>query len=99
VEEVIKEKQTGISRACRVMATSRSSLRYRSVKEDGSLETELRRLAEKHPEEGFWKSYLRIRNAGGKVNNKRLYRVYKAIGLSIRRKAKKRLPDLHIAGA
>jgi len=75
------------------MATSRSSLRYRSVKDDGPLETELRRLAEKHPEEGFWKSYLRIRNEGGKVNHKRLYRVYKAIGLSIRRKAKKRLPE------
>jgi putative transposase len=93
VQELIKEKQTGKSRACRVMATSRSSFRYRSVKDDGPLETELRRLAEEHPREGFWKSYFRIRNAGGTVNHKRLHRVYKAIGLSIRRKAKKRLPE------
>lgn len=75
------------------MATSRSSLRYESVKDDGPLETELRRLAEERPKEGFWKSYFRIRNAGKIVNHKRFHRVNKAIGLSLRRKAKKRLPE------
>ena len=49
-------------------------------------------LAKDHPREGFWKSYYRIRNGGEKVNHKRLHRVYKRLGLSLRRKVKKRLP-------
>jgi putative transposase len=56
------------------------------------LEKELVSLAEKHPVEGFWKCYNRIRNEGAIVNHKKLYRIYKQIGLSLRRKTKKRLP-------
>lgn len=50
-------------------------------------------LAEAHPREGFWKSYYRLRNQGDKVNHKRLHRVYKQIGMPLRRKVKKRLPQ------
>jgi putative transposase len=52
----------------------------------------LGKLAEEHPREGFWKSYYRLRNQGKKVNHKRLHRVYKQMGLPLRRKKKKRLP-------
>ena len=52
----------------------------------------LQQLAEGHPMEGFWKCYHRIRNKGSVVNHKRLHRVYKLMGLSLRRKVKKRLP-------
>lgn len=45
-----------------------------------------------HPREGFWKSYYRLKNSGEKVNHKRLHRVYKQLGLPLRRKIKKRLP-------
>lgn len=47
-------------------------------------------LSQQHPREGFWKSYFRLRNQGEKVNHKRLHRIYKKAGLSLRRKAKKR---------
>jgi len=50
------------------------------------------KLSQEHPREGFWKQYYRIRNAGHKINHKRAHRVYKHMGLSLRRKAKKRLP-------
>lgn len=50
-------------------------------------------LAKEHPLEGFWKSYHRLRNEGEQVNHKRLHRVYKKLGLSLRRKVKKRLPQ------
>ena len=65
---------------------------YRSRKDDGVLEAELHRLSSAHPREGFWKYYHRIRNGGTVVNHKRLYRLYRTLGLSLRRKARKRLP-------
>ncbi len=45
-----------------------------------------------HPREGFWKCYHRLRNQSVVVNHKRLHRVYKQMGLPMRRKHKKRLP-------
>jgi putative transposase len=44
-----------------------------------------------HPQEGFWLSYNRLRNLGNLWNHKRVYRIYKQMGLSLRRKTKKRL--------
>jgi putative transposase len=53
---------------------------------------QLAALVEKHPIEGFWKCYGRIRNTGEVINHKRLHRVYKQMKLPLRRKVKKRLP-------
>lgn len=92
VEELKAEHKTGKSRACRVLQTSRSMIGYQSVKDDRSLEEALKNLCETHPREGFWKSYYRLRNGGNVVNHKRLHRVYKNLGLPLRRKIKKRLP-------
>lgn len=41
---------------------------------------------------GFWQSYHRIRKSGEVVNHKKLYRIYTALKLNIRRRARKRLP-------
>jgi hypothetical protein len=46
LESIKKERPKDISRACRVMATSRSSMAYRSVKDDLGLMENLRQLAE-----------------------------------------------------
>ena len=54
---------------------------------------QLTKLSELHPREGFWKSYNRMRNKSILVNHKRLHRVYKEMGLPLRRKVKKRLPS------
>lgn len=53
---------------------------------------QLEKLAKDHPREGFWKSYYRMRNQGEVINHKRLHRVYKEMGLPLRRKVKKRVP-------
>lgn len=82
----------GKSKACRLLQTSRSSLSYLSLKDDNQLIKRLEGFAKDHPLEGFWKCYYRLRNNGEKVNHKRLHRIYKQLGLALRRKVKKRLP-------
>lgn len=75
-----------------MVSLSRSSLAYRSIKDDTNIEQQLAKHAQDHPREGFWKAYFRIRNSGTTVNHKRVHRIYKRLGLSLRRKVKKRLP-------
>lgn len=67
-------------------------MHYQSIKDDSAIIDKLQKLSLEHPVEGFWKCHYRIRNAGFIINHKRLHRVYKQLGLSIRRKCKKRIP-------
>lgn len=92
MEELKKERPRDIGRACRMMGTSRSSMTYLSVKDDVMLMERLQKLAVDHPREGFWKCHFRIRNSGEIINHKRVHRVYKMLGLPMRRKHKKRIP-------
>ena len=62
-------------------------------KDDKAIEQALRDKIEQHPAEGFWKAYHRLRLEGNPWNHKRVYRVYKSLGLPLRRKVKKRLPS------
>jgi putative transposase len=91
---LITEEGCNVSRACAMAAISRSAYRYkRKQKDDRKVEDHLSALTTKHPAIGFWSCYYRLRNRGKQINHKRLYRVYKAMRLNIRRRSKKRLPE------
>jgi len=45
------------------------------------------------PQAGFWKCYYRLRFKGYSFNHKRVYRVYCRLGLNLKRRVKKTLPE------
>jgi putative transposase len=82
-----------VRRACAAVAFSRAAY-YRPADEmgrDDEIVTELNALVDAHPQWGFWKCYDRMRQDGRPWNHKRVYRVYCAMGLNQKRRAKKRV--------
>ena len=91
---MIKHKKYSIHRACKVINLSNNGYYYTAKRKDDSLIVNALNIqVEAHPEEGFWLSYHRFRNKGNKWNHKRVWRIYQEMGLSLRRKKKKRLPS------
>lgn len=87
-EHLVSERQ-----ACKALCLPRSTYRYRhKLKHDETIIQELTQLVDKQPSIGLWMSYYRLRKQGNEWNHKRVYRVYTAMQLNIRRRAKKRLP-------
>ena len=66
---------------------------YQNKRDDTTVIDKLNEFAERHPTRGFDEYYNRIRNEGLKWNRKRVLRVYRSMGLNIRRKRKRRLPS------
>jgi len=93
IEYLTSEHKLSIRQACLALGVNRSTLYYKSKhRDDSEVIDVLNALVEKHPRNGFRKLFLRIRNAGYEWNHKKVYRVYTALGLNIRRRTKKRLP-------
>lgn len=66
---------------------------YQAQKSDDSaIESKLKELAERHKRYGFRKIFHKLKTLGFTWNHKRVYRVYCALQLNLKRKPKKRLP-------
>jgi len=88
------EEAHGLSerRACRLIGIGRSSLRYEArAKDDDTLRERLTELARKWRRAGYRGLHRHLRREGWEINHKRLYRVYREMGLQVRRRKRKRL--------
>lgn len=81
-----------ISKACDLCSVSTSTYYYRSTRDDSPVIEALKALRDRHPRRGFGVFYKRLRAAGHEWNRKRVHRVYKSLGLQIRKPLKKRFP-------
>jgi putative transposase len=95
VEYMQQSHQLSQRQACKVIRLPRSSYAYTKAAKpiDHLIMEQLSALVDRHPSIGFWKCYHRLRRADYHWNHKRVYRVYTAMKLNIRRRAKKRLPS------
>lgn len=76
------------------MGISRSLYAYEpDTTRDAVVVEALQRLAQAYPAYGFEKMFAKLRNEGFMWNHKRVYRIYKALNLNLRRKHKRRLPS------
>ena len=84
-----------VSRACSLLRLSRSAYYTEPVNwlvRDAEVMAALARLVEERPSRGFWKCCQRLRLECRGWNHKRIYRVYRAMKLNLRRAARRRLP-------
>ena len=89
------EHELSVLRACAIVRFSRAAY-YRepqaALERDAEVIAALQAVVEKHPRQGFWKCYERMRRQGRPWNHKRVYRVYCALKLNLPRRTKRRLP-------
>lgn len=78
-------------RVCRLLQADRHTLRYRSRRqEDGALRTRMREIAESKRRYGCPRIYVRLRREGWHVNHKKVERLYREEGLSLRHRRRKK---------
>jgi len=77
------------------MKISRRVYYYKPTgRDDGALKELILKLSRQYPRYGYWKLYHLIRNDGVMVNHKRVYRLYKELGLTMNGKVKNDYPPL-----
>ena len=74
-------------RACRVISTDRTSVRYQSTRpDDGHLRERLKALAQERRRFGYRRLHVLLRREGHTVNKKRVQRIYREERLTVRRR-------------
>ena len=77
--------------ACELLEAPRTSCRYRSRRDDADLRERLLAMAREEPRYGYRRLHLLLRWSGVRVNHKRVQRVYRELGLTVKRLRRKRL--------
>jgi putative transposase len=91
VREAMTAAELGERRACRFTGFPRSTHRYQPTRDDGALRGRLETLAVLKPRWGYRRLHWLLVREGWTVNRKRVQRVYRAAGLEVRRRKRKRV--------
>ena len=88
-----EEFPTSERRVCELMEIPRMSYRYQSGRDDSALRERLVALAREKPRYGYRRLHVLLKRhePNERVNHKRVWRVYRDLGLSVRRTRRKRL--------
>lgn len=78
-------------RDCELLGMAESSYRYRSRRKDEGLRNRLVELARENVRYGYRRLHALLRRGAEVVNHKRVYRVYREAGLTVKRRSRKRL--------
>lgn len=90
MRRLLEEFKSSERHVCELMAVPRSSGRYRSRRDDSQIQERLRELAREHPRFGYRRLHLYLHEEMG-VNHKKVQRVYRELGLSVKRTRRKHL--------
>ncbi|MHA6902761.1 IS3 family transposase (plasmid) [Ralstonia syzygii subsp. celebesensis] len=91
VDELRDRYRVSLTKACALFHMSRSLYGYRSVARDSSaLLARIKEIAATRVHYGYRRVHVMLQREGWKDNHKRVYRLYRAEGLSLRHKRPKR---------
>jgi putative transposase len=83
--------KVSIRRACKVLQAQRSTYHYVSISPPRvDLKKRIKEIAETRVRYGYRRIHVLLRREGWAVNTKRVYRLYKEMGLQLRKKPPKR---------
>ncbi len=91
------QERFGVSqrRACGLIGTHRSTLRYRArIRDDEAVRQKLIELAKERSRFGYRRLHVLLRREGLVINHKRVLRLYQLAGLALRRQKRKRMPSV-----
>ena len=96
VDYLQREHGLSVSRACTTVKLSRSTY-YRPAidwrERDAEVIAALNATVERRPRWGFWTCFDHLRFKGHTWNHKKVHRVYCEMGLNLKRRTKRRLPN------
>ena len=88
---VLKEQGVSERRACGLVQISRSSLKYTPLpRDDEKLAERLRKLAKRRKRYGYRRAWATLRREGERINHKRVHRVWRNEGLSLKKRTRKK---------
>lgn len=91
VKVLMSEHRFRVTRACGLVSISRSLYRYVRRRVEGELQQRIEAIAADKRRYGYRRVYVRLRREGWPVNRKRVYRIYRELGLAVRRRKRKRI--------
>jgi putative transposase len=93
VKVMVHDHGVSTRQACRAARLTRSAFYYaRRPRNDGPMVEAIQLYAQENPRHGFDKLYPALRSPGSGFGKCRLYRIYRALRLNVKRRGKRRLP-------